>query len=71
MQDIQQEIGGDDQRSELRVEEIKTTGKRRQQNIGPEEHFQFAEAIGQGLGQCAANHHANDAQRDKQTGKGG
>ena len=71
MQDVQQEVEHHDGDGRFRVEEIKGAGENRQHDIGPEEDLQLAPAVGQHFCQHAAEHHANNAQADKQRGEVG
>ncbi|MNC09732.1 hypothetical protein D3C75_573570 [compost metagenome] len=71
MQDVEQEVHHHNQRGGMRVEEVEPAGENRQDDVGPEEHFQFADAVGQHFRQHTAAHHADYAEADKQGGEAG
>ena len=69
MQDIQHKIGDYDHHGSVGIDPVEGAGEESQCDIGPEENFEFAPAIGEQFCQRAAEHHANDSQADKQRGK--
>ncbi len=71
MQDIEQEVEHQNQRCGMRIKEVERAGEDSQYNVGPEKDLQFTPAVGQHFRQHAADHHADHAKADKQSGEVG